>query len=205
MDRKAHWEKIYSTKSHKEVSWFAEHVSNSLSLIARGNLPKDTPVIDIGGGASTLVDDLIETGYSDITVLDISGAALEIARMRLEAMSSTVRWIEDDVLTSELGGREYGLWHDRAVFHFLTGQEERDRYLRQVETHLRIGGVLVLSVFADDGPEKCSGLTVKRHDEEEILRFFGAGFRQVHSERSIHVTPAKSDQRFVNVVLWRLA
>lgn len=204
MNTKAHWEKVYSTKSHKDVSWFAEHVTTSLALIARGNLPKDAPAIDIGGGASTLVDDLIEAGYSDLTVFDISGAALEIARMRLEAMASTVRWIEDDILTSDLGGREYGLWHDRAVFHFLTAEADRQSYRKQVAGHLRVGGLLVMSVFAEDGPEKCSGLTVKRHGEGELAAFFGEGYETVHAEPSVHTTPSGAGQRFVNLVLRRL-
>lgn len=204
MDRKAHWEKIYSTKSHKEVSWFAEHVSTSLSLISRGNLPKHAPIIDIGGGASTLVDDLIEAGNSDITVLDLSGAALEIARMRLEALASAVRWIEGDVLASDLGGREYGLWHDRAVFHFLTVEADRLGYRDQVAAHLRVGGLLVMSVFAEDGPEKCSGLTVRRHGKVELAAFFGEGYETVHAEPSVHTTPSGAEQRFVNLILRRL-
>lgn len=203
MDRKAHWEKIYSTKSHREVSWFAEHVSTSLDLFRLANPAKTGAVIDVGGGASTLVDDLVEAGYLDLTVLDISGAALEIARTRLEAVASAVRWIEADVLESDLGGREYEVWHDRAVFHFLTAEEDREKYRDQVIRHLRPGGSLLISVFADDGPGKCSGLTIKRHGEDEITEFFAEGFDKLHSARSIHSTPAGVEQRFINLILRR--
>jgi SAM-dependent methyltransferase len=205
MDRKAHWEKIYTTRSHKEVSWFAEHVNASLELIRESGVPKRGAFIDIGGGASTLVDDLLEEGWSDLTVLDISGAALEIARMRLGPLASSVRWLEEDLLASDLLGRRFDLWHDRAVFHFLTEEPDRERYRAQVEAHLAPGGAVILSVFAEDGPEKCSGLVIRRHGEGDIEAFFGPGFRKVGARKTVHVTPAGAEQRFVNVILRREA
>lgn len=203
-DRKSHWEKVYAARSHREVSWFAEHIESSLRLIERTGVGKDAGLIDVGGGASTLVDDLLRSGYRDLTVLDISGTALAIAKDRLKEDAAKVKWIESDILASDFGGRTYALWHDRAVFHFLTEEADRDRYKDKVNAHLDRNGFLVLSVFADDGPEKCSLLDVRRHSEGQIEAFFGKGFRTLHVERAIHTTPAKAGQRFLNMILERV-
>lgn len=201
MDKKAHWEKIYSTKSHKEVSWFTEHVYSSLELIHKTGINKDEAIIDVGGGASTLADDLLNEGYRDITVFDISGSALAIAKERLKEKSSQVQWIEDDILNSDFGGKKYDLWHDRAVFHFLTSEEEREVYKEKVHRHLKQDGFLLISVFADDGPLKCSMLEIKRHSEKDVVDFFGNSFSKIFEERMVHITPSNIEQKFVNVIL----
>lgn len=132
MDRKSHWEKVYSSKSHKEVSWYTEHIESSLSLIERTGVPKSASIIDIGGGASTLPDDLVKKGYSNISIVDISGAALEITKNRLGDESKKITWIEDDILTSNFNHRVFDVWHDRAVFHFLTDENDRNQYKENI-------------------------------------------------------------------------
>jgi 2-polyprenyl-3-methyl-5-hydroxy-6-metoxy-1,4-benzoquinol methylase len=204
MDRKTHWEKVYTTKSHTEVSWFAEHIQTSLGLIGKTGADKASAIIDVGGGASTLVDDLSANGYQDLTVIDISGAALKIARDRLGGEAGKIKWMESDILESDFGRRQYDVWHDRAVFHFLTTVEDRAAYRQKVLTHVKKGGFVVLSIFADDGPLKCSMLDIKRHSGTEIEEFFGNEFEKVHEDRTSHITPAKVEQKFVNVILKRL-
>jgi 2-polyprenyl-3-methyl-5-hydroxy-6-metoxy-1,4-benzoquinol methylase len=204
IERKAHWEKVYTTKSHREVSWFAEHIGTSLELIARTGVGKAGRIIDVGGGASTLVDDLLVSGYRDLTVLDISGAALKIAQARLQQDSGRVNWIVADILKSDLGKGTYDVWHDRAVFHFLTTDEERNAYKEKVAGHLNVDGFVVLSVFAADGPEKCSMLEVRRHSGTQIESFFGAGYQKTFEEHTTHATPGKAEQKFVNMILKRL-
>ena len=204
MDKKSHWENVYTTKSHTEVSWFSEHIQSSLGLIEKAGAVKTAAIIDVGGGASTLVDDLLENGYQDLTVIDISGAALKIAKDRLKEKAGKIKWMEDDILESEFGHRQYDLWHDRAVFHFLTTDGERAAYTQKVTEHVKKGGFIVLSVFADNGPLKCSMLEIKRHSGSEIEEFFGSRFLKVSEDRTSHITPAKVEQKFVNMILKRL-
>lgn len=204
MDKKSHWENVYTTKSHTEVSWFSEHIQSSLGLIEKAGAVKTAAIIDVGGGASTLVDDLLENGYQDLTVIDISGAALKIAKDRLKEKAGKIKWMEDDILESEFGHRQYDLWHDRAVFHFLTTDGERAAYKQKVTEHVKKGGFIVLSVFADNGPLKCSMLEIKRHSGSEIEEFFGSRFLKVYEDRTSHITPAKVEQKFVNMILKRL-
>ncbi len=200
MNRKEHWEKVYNTKSHKEVSWFTEHVTVALELISQTKINKDHSIIDVGGGASTLADDLIRQGFQDITVIDISGKALEIAKSRLGHEASKVTWIESDILESDFNHREYDLWHDRAVFHFLTTELERNQYKEKMDKHLIKGGFAILSIFADDGPEKCSGLTIRRHGSSDLEQFMGSGYDMVYHSRTTHQTPSKADQKFINMI-----
>lgn len=203
MDRKSHWEKVYSSKSHKEVSWYTEHIESSLTLIERTGILKSASIIDIGGGASTLPDDLIKKGYGNISIVDISGSALEIAKSRLGEESKKITWIEDDILISNFNLQSFDVWHDRAVFHFLTDENDRIRYRENLLHHVKAGGFAIFSVFADDGPLKCSMLEVKRHNETEIIQFFSTGFEAVYSDRVVHNTPSGVEQRFVNVILKR--
>ncbi len=203
MDRKEHWEKVYNTKSHKEVSWFTEHATVALELISQTKIGKENSIIDIGGGASTLVDDLMKQGFEDITVIDISSKALEIAKSRLGHEASKVIWIEADILESNFNNRNYDLWHDRAVFHFLTSDLERIQYKGKLAKHLANGGHAILSIFADDGPEKCSGLTIRRHGNSELEQFMGPEFELVFHSRTIHQTPSKTDQKFINMIFQR--
>jgi len=205
MDQKSHWEKIYQSKSHTEVSWFAEHVVTSLELIGKTGLPKSASIVDVGGGASTLVDDLWSDGYRDITVIDLSKTALEIAQKRLGQAAQSVRWLDADILKTDFQGRAFDLWHDRAVFHFLTEDPLRQAYKAQLIRHVSPTGYVVMSLFAEDGPEKCSGLVVQRQSGEDLVRFFGAGFEKVFESKTIHVTPSQVEQRFLNIVFKRVA
>ncbi|MCE9618472.1 MAG: methyltransferase domain-containing protein [Planctomycetes bacterium] len=203
MDRKHHWEQIYRTKDHRQVSWYADHVQTSIERIRDLNLPKGSPLLDVGGGASTLVDDLVGMGFTNVTVMDLSSAALEIAQSRMGSRATAVHWIEGDLLAHDFGGSRFSLWHDRAVFHFLADEADRTSYRDRAVQALAAGGFLVLSVFADDGPLKCSGLEIKRHGEREIEDFFAEHFKPVAARRSVHLAPGGAEQRFVHLVLQR--
>lgn len=197
MPDKSHWEKVYGTRAIDAVSWYQEHAERSLDLIRKLGIGKDEPIIDVGGGASVLVDDLLADGYADLTVLDLSGAALAAARTRLGARAASVHWIEGDVTRAELPQARYALWHDRAVFHFLTTPELRDAYVRQVLHAVRPGGHVIVATFAEDGPTECSGLPVMRYDADGLHGEFGAPFELLGHEREEHVTPAGRVQSFL--------
>ena len=199
-----HWQAVYQTKSERQTSWFRPHLDESLRLIDGLGLAADAPIIDVGAGRSTLVDDLQARGFSDLTVLDVSAAALASAAERLGASADAVHWIASDVLAAELPANHYQLWHDRAVFHFLTDAADQARYVALAQRSVRAGGFLVLSTFASDGPEKCSGLPICRYDAEALAARFAAGFVVVAASRETHRTPFDTDQRFTYVVLRRL-
>lgn len=199
---KVHWEKVYSSTPLAEVSWFQERAGLSLRLIRESGVPRTAAIVDAGGGASRLVGDLLAGGYDDLTVIDVSGAALRAAKSRLGERAELVRWIEADILdAAALDGHipehSCDLWHDRAVFHFLTSPGDRKAYVRRVLAALRPGGFLVIATFAEDGPEKCSGLPVMRYSAEGLLGEVGEGFEPVASERESHTTPGGVVQRFV--------
>ncbi|HKJ87557.1 MAG TPA: class I SAM-dependent methyltransferase, partial [Gammaproteobacteria bacterium] len=162
MDRKQHWEDVYSRRSPEEVSWYQDRPDLSLKLMGEADISLDTPILDAGGGASNLVDHLLDGGYTDVTVLDLSATALEHARRRLGERAARVSWIEGDV-TAFRPERAYGLWHDRAVFHFLTDPSDRAAYGEVLHRALPVGGRAVIATFGPDGPEKCSGLPVVRY------------------------------------------
>jgi len=192
-----HWEKIYRSKLPDQVSWYRPHLDTSLDLIefaTRGD--RSVSIIDVGGGASTLVDDLIERGYGDVTVLDISQAALDVIRTRLAGVGS-VRYMAGDVTKPVFSEARYDLWHDRAVFHFLTGPDERRAYVRNVATAVRPGGHIILSTFGPEGPTQCSGLDVVRYNAEELHAEFGAHFQLMQSSMEVHETPFGTTQQFV--------
>jgi len=197
MDPKSHWEGIYRNKLPTQVSWYQLHARRSLDLIRRVSPPLDGAIIDVGGGASTLVDDLLDAGYHDLTVLDLSGAALAVARARLGMRANTVRWVEADVLDASLPKTGYSVWHDRAAFHFLTVPADRARYIAQVRRAVRPGGFVLVATFADDGPTRCSGLEVARYSPEALHAEFGTAFQLMTSEREEHLTPAGVRQAFV--------
>ncbi len=193
-----HWENVYGTKPPDQVSWFRPHLEISLALIervAQGN--PSASIIDVGGGASTLVDDLIERGYRNLTVLDISQAALDVAQKRLGKAAESVRWLRADVAQSSLPSRSFDVWHDRAVFHFLTTPEERLAYVRNVTLAVKPGGHVVVSTFGPEGPAKCSGLDVMRYDAESLHQEFGSRFHLVESSKEFHHTPFGTTQQFV--------
>lgn len=197
MDAKNHWENIYSSKSATEVSWFQEEAEMSLALITAVAPDPTAAILDVGGGASRLVDGLLRKGYGNVTVLDLSSAALEQARARLGEVAAGVKWLEADIRTIGFPEAAIDVWHDRAVFHFLTGEEDRKAYVQQVQRAVRPGGHVLVATFADDGPERCSGLEVARYSPDALHAEFGDAFRLVRSEREEHVTPWGATQRFV--------
>jgi len=194
-DRKTHWEDVYRTKRSNEVSWYQPEATLSLELIRCAVPDPSARVIDVGGGASTLVDGLLEAGYSNVSVLDLTTALAE-ARRRLGDLASRVQWLEDDVLNVVLPEAAYDLWHDRAVFHFLTDAADRAAYVAQVRRAVRPGGHVLVATFAEDGPLKCSGLPIARYSAEALHHEFNGGFELVDSVREIHVTPAGVRQSF---------
>lgn len=195
MTSKRHWENVYTTKSATTVSWYQPHAVLSFELIRR--IAPTAAIIDVGGGVSTLVDDLIEAGYSKLTVLDLAGEALKVARERLGARADNVQWIEGDVTTAVLPEQAYDVWHDRAVFHFLTDPAERHAYVEQVSRAVKPGGHVIIATFAPDGPAQCSGLPVMRYEPEALHAEFGAAFKLVEHRDEEHVTPAGRVQHFI--------
>lgn len=197
MQSKDHWEKVYSTKTVTEVSWFQKHAELSLKLIGDTRVSSMASIIDVGGGASTLVDDLLTEGYRNITVFDLSVTALDVAKARLGNRSSKVTWIESNIINAELQEHAYHVWHDRAVFHFLTDEEERRAYVSRVLRAVKPGGIVIVATFAEDGPAKCSGLPVMRYSANELHAEFGQPFLLLGHDRESHYTPAGYEQMFV--------
>jgi ubiquinone/menaquinone biosynthesis C-methylase UbiE len=197
MDVKSHWEHIYETKAPTRVSWYQEHAQVSLQFILRAGIQKTDPIIDIGGGASTLADDLLAAGFENVSVLDVSAKALELARGRLGGRAVQVKWIEADITQADLPEDVYALWHDRAVFHFLTPTADRQRYIEVARRAIRQGGHIIVATFAPDGPDHCSGLEVMRYSPESLHDEFGADFQLVDSAGETHHTPFGTDQKFI--------
>ena len=194
--RKAHWEGIYETKLPAELSWYQPAPAKSLEFIRAAGVAATAPILDVGGGASPLVDHLLHDRYTDVTVLDIAGSALRHARSRLGAMAARVSWIEDDIMRF-VPTREYALWHDRAVFHFLVGTGDRNRYLDVLRSALQPGGHVVLATFGPEGPARCSGLPVQRYSVEDITALLGPGFDLRADLIDTHRTPSGTLQQFV--------
>ena len=197
MDRQAHWESVYGKKAPTEVSWFRPHLDTSLSLIQRVASERSAAIIDVGGGESTLVDDLLSIGYDDLTVLDISRVAMEHTERRLGSAGSLVKWLVGDITTIALAQQAYDVWHDRAVFHFLTEADQRLAYVRQVAAAVKPGGHVIVGAFGLDGPSKCSGLDVARYDAGSLHGEFGTGFRLMESRQELHPTPFGTTQPFL--------
>jgi SAM-dependent methyltransferase len=197
MDRREHWENVYRRNAPSALSWYQPEPTVSLELIARVAPDFDAPIIDVGGGASTLVDGLLDTGYRDVTVLDLSDAALTAARVRLGSRASKVKWLEADVLAAPLAPSAYAVWHDRAVFHFLTDPRDRAAYVATAHAAVRPGGHVIVASFALDGPARCSGLDVVRYSPESMHSQFGPEFRLLASVRDEHHTPSGKTQAFV--------
>jgi len=197
MESKNYWDKVYTAKAATSVSWYQEHAECSLSLIRNIGIAKSASIIDVGGGASTLVDDLLADGYSDVTVLDLSGSALSAARQRLGLRAAKVKWLEADVTNADLPGHRYDVWHDRAVFHFLTEPQQRQAYVETVFRSVKPGGHVIVATFAEDGPTQCSGLPVMRYAAGELHAQFGDAFALVKHVKEAHHTPSGSVQQFV--------
>lgn len=197
MDTKTHWDKVYTTKAPDAVSWYRAHLETSLALIERAVDARSASIIDVGGGESTLVDDLLLRGYKNVTVLDVSQGAIDLTKGRLGAAAEQVRWLVADITKIELELGAYDLWHDRAVFHFLTDREQRTAYVRQVARSVKPGGHIIVSTFGPEGPTKCSGLEVMRYDAESLHREFGARFRLIESSKEVHHTPFGTTQQFL--------
>jgi SAM-dependent methyltransferase len=191
-----HWEDVYARKAPHEVSWYRPRLERSLSFIEGLALPRDAAIIDVGGGAATLVDDLLAGGYTDLTVLDVSAKALEAARGRLGARADDVKWLAADVTEVALEPGAYALWHDRAVFHFLVDDEARRRYVTSCRAAVRPGGYILVATFGPDGPDRCSGLPVRRYDADQLHAAFGAGLRRAGAALETHVTPWGATQQF---------
>ena len=194
-DRQAHWENVYTIKGENEVSWFEESPTISLDLIHSTGVDTGASIIDIGGGASRLVDALVNKGFAAVTVLDLSQRALATARARLGALGSNVRWVVADVTTWE-PSEIYDVWHDRATLHFLTEPKDRAAYAERVSRAVGPGGHVIIGTFAPDGPERCSGLQVVHHDAASLGEMLGSSFELLESRRHDHKTPMGATQRF---------
>jgi 2-polyprenyl-3-methyl-5-hydroxy-6-metoxy-1,4-benzoquinol methylase len=197
MNAANHWEKIYREKASDAVSWYRPHLEMSLDLIEKAAPARSAAILDIGGGESTLVDDLLARGYQNVTVLDISSTAIEVTKQRLGVASERVQWVTADIAKADLSPRAYDVWHDRAVFHFLTAAEQRAAYVYQVAQAVKPGGHVLVSSFGPEGPTKCSGLEVVRYDAESLHEQFGKRFRLLESFKELHETPFGTTQQFL--------
>jgi 2-polyprenyl-3-methyl-5-hydroxy-6-metoxy-1,4-benzoquinol methylase len=197
MGTQAHWEHLYGTRAPTEVSWFRPHLETSLDLIERVAGDRSASTIDVGGGESTLVDDLIGRGYRRVTVMDISQTAIEHSKKRLGSVSQQVSWLVGDITQAELPAYSYDVWHDRAVFHFLIEPAQRLAYVRQVASAVKPGGHVIIAAFGPEGPSKCSGLDVMRYDADSLHAEFGARFRLMESSKELHRTPVGNTQQFL--------
>lgn len=194
---KPHWENIYASKTDEQLSWSRQHLEQSLRFIDQARLAKSDHIIDVGGGTSTLVDDLLLRGYSNITVLDLAASALDAVRTRLGSKAAEVEWLVGDVTTVELPHRHYRFWHDRAVFHFLKTESQRHQYVETVRKSVQPGGHVLVATFGADGPVQCSGLDVERYSSDSLHAVFGADFEKVESLTETHVTPWGRSQEFL--------
>jgi 2-polyprenyl-3-methyl-5-hydroxy-6-metoxy-1,4-benzoquinol methylase len=196
VDPKLHWEQVYRTKSPTEVSWYRPHLETSLELIEGTGATRDAAIIDIGAGESTLVDDLLARGYRGLYAMDLSSTALEVAKARLGADAPRIHWLCGDVRSFAFGRHQFDVWHDRAVFHFLTARDDRAAYVRQVAHAVKPGGHVIVATFGPEGPAKCSGLDVMRYGPDALHDEFGSAFRLVEHRTELHRTPMGSTQQF---------
>ncbi len=194
--RQAHWDKVYDTRSITDVSWYEPHPGKSLELIRATGVRAADPIIDVGSGASFLIDALVDAGYLDLTVLDISAEVLTKLRARLDSRAAAVSFLREDVIAFR-PSRRYVLWHDRAVFHFLVEREDRERYVEVLRQALSAGGHVVIATFGPSGPERCSGLATRRYDAETLAAEMGDDFGLVDSSLAVHRTPSGVEQSFL--------
>lgn len=196
IERKSHWEKIYKSTPFKEMSWYQPCPVTALEFAMKCRLPQTASIIDIGGGDSLLADHMLQMGYSDITVLDISAGAIERAKTRLGSLADRVQWVVSDVVDFQ-PDKKYDYWHDRAAFHFLTSEEEIAQYVRCAESSVKPGGHLLIGTFSLQGPQTCSNLPVQRYSKETLSAQFKPGFERVASITVNHKTPSDTTQDFV--------
>ncbi len=194
-DRKAHWESVYQKKSPLDVSWYQKEPKLSLSLIHRTGVQSDETIIDVGSGASVLVDYLYKEGFTNLSVLDISANALASAKKRLGDSANGIKWVEADV-TEFSPPHQFTLWHDRAVFHFLTDKSDRNNYVKVLKNVLKPNGHLIIATFAIGGPEKCSGLEIVQYDSSRLMIELGEDFELAEEKNEVHITPANKEQKF---------
>ena len=197
MNAETHWGKIYGEKAPDEVSWYRPHLETSLKLIEKTIPAHNASIIDVGCGESTLVDDLLSRGYQNVTVLDVSQTAIDVTKKRLALAAERVQWITADITKSDLAPSAYDMWHDRAVFHFLTSSDQRIAYVRQVARAMKTGGHVLVSTFGPQGPTKCSGLDVVRYDAVSLHNEFGIRFRLLDTVTELHQTPSGKMQQFL--------
>jgi 2-polyprenyl-3-methyl-5-hydroxy-6-metoxy-1,4-benzoquinol methylase len=197
MTLQSHWERIYQTKSPVETSWFQPHLQTSLDWISEAAPDRSASIIDVGGGESTLADDLLARQYCFLSILDIAETAIRKSQDRLGAAAKNIKWLAGDVTEVALRPRTYDVWHDRAVFHFLTEPDQRLAYVRQLSSSLKIGGHVVIATFGPQGPERCSGLVAKRYNAESLQNELGRDFRLVRSSVVKHQTPFGTAQQFL--------
>jgi SAM-dependent methyltransferase len=197
MDTRTHWDRIYRTKTPEAVSWYRPHLETSLGLIERAASGYSSSIIDVGGGESTLVDDLLARGYDNITVLDVSQTAVDVTKKRLGLAAERIHWLVADVTEAHLPPSTYDVWHDRAMFHFLTATEQRTAYVRQVAHAVKSGGHVIIGTFGPEGPTQCSGLDVIRYDADSLHDQFGVRFRLEESSIELHRTPFGATQQFL--------
>ena len=196
MNRKRHWEGIHHSRPPHQVTWYQEHLAQSLALINNAGLPSSAHIIDVGAGSSTLAKDLVEAGYSKLTILDLSGIALKTVREQLSAWPASVCWVQGDITQISFPENQFHLWHDRAVFHFLTAAEDRQAYLRCLKRSIGAGGQVIVGTFALSGPSACSGLDVVRYSGETLSEEFGDEFEIAESILEEHVAPSGVKQDF---------
>jgi ubiquinone/menaquinone biosynthesis C-methylase UbiE len=195
-----HWEQVYRSRSTTEVSWYRAHLERSLESIRRIAPSPNAAILDVGAGASTLVDDLLSAGYTRLTVLDIAASALESTRARLGKRATEVNWLVGNVLDIELPAHHFDVWHDRAVFHFLTSASDRQAYVAQMTAALRPGGHVLIATFGPEGPLRCSGLEVVRYDAQSLSKELGKAFRLIDCTLEHHETPAGATQQFLHAL-----
>ena len=196
MDARQHWEQVYRTKQPNEVSWYAPHLETSLRLIEGAAPSRDAAIVDVGGGEATLVDDLLDRGYRHLSILDVSATALDVARARLGERAGAVDWLRGDVATFPFPRCHFDVWHDRAVFHFLTDPKDRAAYVGQVARAVKPGGHVIVATFGPEGPTKCSGLDVVRYGPDALHDEFGPSFRVLEHLTEMHQTPTGATQQF---------
>jgi 2-polyprenyl-3-methyl-5-hydroxy-6-metoxy-1,4-benzoquinol methylase len=195
-DKKQHWENIYSTKQLEQLSWYEQKPSISLAFLKNLRIAKNAKIIDIGGGETLFADSLLELGYQDITILDISEKSIEKAKLRLKEKSNQINWIIADA-TQFVPNQAYDFWHDRAAFHFLTDEQDTQKYIQTIKNGLSVNGRLVVGTFSDNGPEKCSGIAIKQYSEQNLTIRFNEYFQKIKCIKTEHITPSKTIQNFV--------